>query len=526
MSDADPPDRPPPPQVFGQLKASRGRPEARPISGARFTAPRDDVDEDDDKDPFSDDDDELLDADGGAGDGSNAGDDAASEAALDALEREAELALAEGGADDPLATFSAAEPPRVRLAEAGGEPLSIARFYAEIVDACTETIASLARDRALRPARERPATEARLLEQLDAILVTGPGCIDDLFRAFHRSLESKDPWRTWAPVFALGCIDGDESLRAIAAAIAGLPLDARARGRMAAEALSVAPHPELPRLATALSTSPHSLARAIGVELRSRRSTLGPDAITAYLEDPSAPVVEAALRALGRLDQPEPALVPELRRRMHSPDAAVAWQAARVLLLWGSEDPYDAVREGHPAAAGLGAQALEVFVLRGDERDLPRIEAWLGRIPVTAEALSAIARFGHAGVWAFLAHHLSDDALCEAAAAALETLFGDRVPAERRSLPRAWRDAIAAARFDPGVRYRRGEPWRPEVVVAEWAGGGLSRGEIALRADELIARAHAGRDAPLDGWTPEPEDALTALARAACAGQGAAGRWR
>jgi hypothetical protein len=42
-----------------------------------------------------------------------------------------------------------------------------------IVNGCADTLSCLARDRALRPAAERPAIEARMLEQVDAVLVTG-----------------------------------------------------------------------------------------------------------------------------------------------------------------------------------------------------------------------------------------------------------------------------------------------------------------------------------------------------------------
>ncbi|KYF56235.1 hypothetical protein BE08_32000 [Sorangium cellulosum] len=87
-----------------------------------------------------------------------------------------------------------------------------------------------------------------------------------------------------------------------------------------------------------------------------------------------------------------------------------------------------------------------------------RIQAWLTRTPVTPVVLSAIGRFGHAGAWAFLVHHLAEEVLSGAAASALEVLFGECVPAAERKLPRAWRAAIGAARLDLDVRYRRGEP--------------------------------------------------------------------
>ncbi|MCC6559576.1 MAG: hypothetical protein IT372_42200 [Polyangiaceae bacterium] len=553
----DPFDLEPPPAAPPLPTASRGPPRARPIPAAHFTASLDEGG--DEEDPFADDgeDDEDPEPDEPA----PAVDEAAVEAEFAALDREAEVALA-GGPDDPLAAFDAAEPPPVRLGDEGGEPVPVTAFHAEIVEACAEVMSSLARDRALRPALERPALEDRILEQLDAVLVTGPGCLNALFRAFGRALESPEPYRIWGPTFALACVDGGESLRALAAALTSLPEGARALGRVAAEALAASPHPGLDRLATALIASPHPIARAAGLDLRARGGALPLEAILPHLDDPSPAVMEAALRALARLPAPGapappsaqlPDLVGALRLRMRSPDPEVAWQAARLLLLWGHDDPLIAVREARPEAATLGARAMEILVLGGEAADLARMEPWIRRTPVTPALLSAIARFGHPGAWSFLAHHLADEDLADPAAAALETLFGARVPAPERKLPRAWRAAIAALRLDPAVRYRRGEPWRPEVVCAEWEAGALPRAEIAVRADELIARARAAQpsapsapnpvnargsgspsapSAPnppdLDGWTPDPEAALTALGAAACAARASspAGAWQ
>ena len=459
------------------------------------------------------------------GDPASPVDEAAFASELAALEAEALDAMAGGAVNEPLASFSAAVPPPVQLADVGGAAISLARFHAEVVDACVETMASLARDRALLPARERPRAEERILEQLDAILVTGPGCVDGLFGAWHRSVVSPDPWKVWAPVFALGCIEGGESLRAIVAILESLAPDARADGRVAAEALTLAPHADRARFSATLTASAHPIVRAIGVDLRARCDALSPEELVVRLDDASASVVAAALRAVACLPDPVPDLVGVLRRHLRSADAAVAWRAARILLLWGHDDPCVAVRGGE--LAELGAHTLEIFVLRGDANDLPCMEAWLSRAQITPTVLSAIARFGHVGAWAFLVHHLADDVLANDAATALEVLFGDRVAATERKQPRAWRAAIGGSRFDPGVRYRRGQPWRAEVVVAEWADGALPRAEVAVRADELVARARAGGAVELDGWTPDPETALTALGAAVCSKARSAltGRW-
>jgi hypothetical protein len=182
-----------------------------------------------------------------------------------------------------------------------------------------------------------------------------------------------------------------------------------------------------------------------------------------------------------------------------------------VLTLWGDRGPYQDLVSGQ-LEASLGPSAAELFVLRGHREDLPRLQALLSRHPMNAARLSAIARFGDPTVWAFLAHHLADEALGEAAARALTTLFGPLVPADKRLQGAAWRGAIGARSFDPTVRYRRGRPWSPVVVADELESGDLNRVEMEQRIDELRVRAGIESTANVWAWFPDAQAGVSAVA--------------
>ncbi|KYF85626.1 hypothetical protein BE18_12730 [Sorangium cellulosum] len=403
----------------------------------------------------------------------------------------------------------------------------MARFRAAIVDACAETIAMLARHRWQRPAVHRPSIEARILVQTEAILATGAGCVAEVVRWWMRALEGSDPWKSWAPAFVLGSIEGPAPLEALAHGIERLPGDALWDALAIAEALAVAPHPDLAQLGSSLLASRHPVARAVGVDVCSRRGGLSHDDLARWLQRGEAPVALAAIRAIDRCEAREarevvpPSVVPLLRARLRDPSPAVAWGAARALTIAGHRDPYEEVCARDDLVAVLGARALELFVLAGRAEDLRRMEGILSRAPITPEALSAIGRFGHPGSWAFLTHFLADEDLADAAASALATLFGPAVPAPDRKRAIAWKSAIGAARLDPALRYRLGEPWRLETVAVELSSGLLDRDEAQRRADEIAARAGLGRSIELALWTPDPEDRIAALT-AACA-QGSRG---
>ena len=156
------------------------------------------------------------------------------------------------------------------------------------------------------------------------------------------------------------------------------------------------------------------------------------------------------------------------------------------------------------------SRALEVFVLAGHPDDLPRMQQLLTRVPLDADLLSAIARFGCVTSWAMLLHALADSDLADDAAHALEILFGPLVDERGGDVNnvRAWQQAIAARRLDPAVRLRRGAPWSPSTLATECRSGALSTYELEGRLDELTVRLGATIGADLRLWLSDTSTAL------------------
>jgi hypothetical protein len=401
-------------------------------------------------------------------------------------------------------------PPPVRLVEEDATSLTTPGFYAEVVSYCAGTIDTLARDRLEGPWRILRATERRLLAQLDAIVGAGPGA---LHHAVARWIAAPDdPWKAWTGAFVAAAFDGADALAAVAHVIHTLPSTALAQAIVIADALAVADHPHLIVLGRDLLASPHPIARAVGIEVLSQRAALAPEHVALALDDANLPVLRAAIRACELLPaEARDTVVGHLRARCKGPFPAAAWFAARVLTLWGDDDPYKQLLAGDLDAA-LGPFVAELLVLCGRAADLPRLEACVTRYPMSAARLSTIARFGNPTVWAFLVHHLADEAMGDAAARALTTLFGALVQPLESKNAAAWRRAIAARGLDAGVRYRRGVPWSAEVVAGELESGELAHIEMAPRVDELRARIGLPTEqVKLWSWFPHASASLAAF---------------
>jgi hypothetical protein len=216
--------------------------------------------------------------------------------------------------------------------------------------------------------------------------------------------------------------------------------------------------------------------------------------------------LRAAVRASRRLPAAQGSAL--LLPLLDHPKREVAWPVARQLARWHRPEPYMRVRDGLPLARVLGIDALELLIQSGDATDLDRFDEILTRTPVSEAHVSAVARFGHPTTWAFLVHYLSMPDFAEIAARGLVTLFGARVPSRDLLDARAWQAAIAEARLDPALRYRRGEPWRPGVVVQECFDGHGSRHELEVRLDELGARTGLAGDVDTWAWSPDLHPAL------------------
>src|SRR5262249_8512538 len=146
-----------------------------------------------------------------------------------------------------------------------------------------ETIAMLAEHRTVRPLKLRSSREERILALIDAILASGERAVAHLLAWSRTARSSGNVWAMWPAVFLLGSLDGPRGLRAIEDLLEELPEDEAPCGWVAADALSAAPHPDVPLLARDLVESPHAVARSVGLEVLSRRGAADPEQITCAL---------------------------------------------------------------------------------------------------------------------------------------------------------------------------------------------------------------------------------------------------
>ncbi|MGH7298219.1 MAG: hypothetical protein ACRELB_24990, partial [Polyangiaceae bacterium] len=352
-------------------------------------------------------------------------------APLDGEERDLTIGLPkaqpEGEPSEEIAAAFFAPRPDARVhPEASGKHVELAgdstrrprrELHTEVVVACAENVAMLARHRDERPAWERPENEQALLFNVEAIGASGGQCARIIVDWWSKS---DDPWKTWAAVFTLACFPEADVLEAILRGLEELPADATHHAPAAAEALLVAPHPHVPELAKDLCASPNPIARAVGIEFLGRRKLLTPQEVRHHGRDANVAVLAAAIASAGVLP---PNWAPTfLEPYLRCPEPVVAWRAAQQLTHLHQVAPYYYLRRDECAA--LGSKALEVLVQFGDASDLERFEGIVARGPATVEVLSATARFGEPSTWAFLVHHLADPELADAAARALLTLFG------------------------------------------------------------------------------------------------------
>jgi hypothetical protein len=450
-------------------------------------------------------------------------------ARFDGSERETTVLLPKAGApvDEPsnraVEAFFKAKPDVPVRPEAAGRLVELAgdtsarprrELHAEVVAACADNVAMLARHRDERPLWERGENEEALLANVDAVGASGGDCVR-LLVEWWRAAE--DPWKTWTATFALGCFEGTDVLEAMAGELAALPPDADDHVTTAADALLVVPHPHVAELALDLLASSNPIARAIGIEVLGRKRLLVPEQVRHHMRDTNLPVLAAALRA-SRAFEPIAGVALVLPFLQH-PSHDVAWSAARQLGRWQRPEPYFETRHGRCRA--LGRKALEVLIQFGDASDLDRFDEIVAQGPATGEVMSAVARFGEPSAWAYLVHHLSDPDLADAAARALTTLFGPLVSRREAKSVAAWRDAIAKYNVEPGVRLRSGKPWHPSAVAAECLRGDVDRAEMQVRLDELRVRAGAPIDVDLALWSPDVhavlQPALMTVERAATA---------
>jgi hypothetical protein len=440
----------------------------------------------------------------------------AAEAAFDAATFDPE-ALLEPANDisppDPLLPESASPAPPVRLDPARLGSVTLSAFYREIVFHCAETLALLGRDRIEAPRGRVAEVERRLLCQLDAIVAAGPRAMHDVVDFW--AARPARPFRAFSAALALSAFAGRDAMAALERGISALPADAEAPASPLAEALLLSAHEDLVATMKTLARAEHAPSRAVALLFLGGRGELAPDLLRGSLEG-SAPMVQrAAIRACERPPAAARAdwLAP-LRKLCREAEGVTAFEAARLLALWGDAEVRHGLDEGW-LIERLGARTAELLVLLGHQADGALAIRLLETMPPTPALLSAAGRLGHVELLPRLLPYLADDGLAGAAAEALATACGPAVPPARMHEAAAWREVLDALPRSAAARVRRGKPWSPAVVAEECASGDLARPALERRLDELRARLSRPDPVDVSGWWSEAEAAPKPLFDAA-----------
>lgn len=372
--------------------------------------------------------------------------------------------------------------PRIELDDELAEPGDEAAAILHVIRGATETIGALAEQRWLKSFRIRGSRERRIRKLGRAIDAAAPHAWTIAFDITKRAREDGDAWALWAACYVLGRSSAPEAIEHLDALVS--TLETHDEIKIAGEALAL--HSTTVQRALNWAAGPSVPARALALEVARHvgREELGPGKLQEALLAGEPLVVAAALRALASSNR---ALEAQLLELLTHADAEVVDLAGRALLRAGNQAPVVALRDRDDLRALLGSRAAEWIVLGGTSSDVELLTDVSRGRPTTA-LVSALGRVGTPLVWSFLSHFVADPFLGDTAQAALTTLFGEIVPLEQRDESNAWRVAVAARRWDPTVRFRRGEPWSVRTVIAECLSEEMSAYEIALRVDELAAR--------------------------------------
>jgi hypothetical protein len=435
-------------------------------------------------------------------------------AAVRSFDRPADASLEEDDASegsgalvlDPRLPRGGAASISVVRAVGEGEAVSLAVWRAGVLASVLDRLAMLLRHRFERPLAEVMPAEPLLCAQLDALACLGATGDDLLAWVDEQGIE--DAYLPAAAALALGSLEpppreADDRLALLVELAETLPPSDEhivALGRGAA----LAPWVQSGALARELAHSKSPSARAAGLELAGHleatgrgESAVGPGLLVERFRHAESVEARAAARALAR-GRPTPAVLSALRgafdRASLAPvdaadtpaDPALAWEAARALLVLGDASPLAALRCDASLRRRLGEVSVRLLALGGALDDAPLIDALLATLDPTPLVLAGVARFGHPGSWAFLAHYLDDDDRADVADDALTLLFGPLPEAPRRdSRSEAWAAAIAELGLPEGVRVRAGRPWSAALVVRSIEDGVPSLDEAGLLVAEL-----------------------------------------
>jgi hypothetical protein len=380
--------------------------------------------------------------------------------------------------------------------------------------------------------------EGRLLANLDALvaLARGPSGARVFERLQLYSAESvvPDRGRAFALAFVLGCIEGEDAIRAAVMALRAASPQTHAGFR---DAFCLASSPAVGGAMERLLHGDSAPLLRVALEvLRHRREARLP-LLVPLVDHPDARVASRALRAAAACGE-RVAVLPLLEAKAADVDEEIAIAAAEGLLLHGVRTGLVALASrlrAEIAAPGMMARSLFVHALRlvalaGGPEELPLLRA---AADIDADSIEALGWLGHPGAIEPLLDMLerheakgaADDEAARAArlaAQALHRLTGaglravEGAPREQpvlvaQSAPwRAyWRDNRRG--FEAIQRVRFGQPYTLEATLAE-----LERGDTgaSARRDAALELAIAlGPEARIEteDWAARQRAALGAI---------------
>lgn len=385
-----------------------------------------------------------------------------------------------------------------RPSGAGGPMLA---HLTELQQGCLERILALSRVRREAPWHELPSIERRLLANLDALAEIGADPAD--IGAFLA--QRGDPFGGFAAALALGTlrregVDGaavlEDTLLALFGPDASTLLDAGAPTLdalwLTSEALYLCPFFVAERALLGWMDSGPPLMASIALVTLARNKAAPRERIERRLRA-GEPLFAAALARVAPLVPEIARAHGEALRALLDGSGALAWEAARGLLLSGDEAGLDRVCAGDSLSERLGEQALCLLALAGRREDAALFARLSRRLPRSDGVSWATGYFGVVSLAPLLLDALDDVATAGAAASALETMLGPlppghdhpsdlRAPGARRA---SWTRSLEQATWAAGSRARDGKPWSVEGCVRPPDGDGLSDRDWQFRVDEL-----------------------------------------
>jgi hypothetical protein len=392
----------------------------------------------------------------------------------------------------------------------------------------------------------RAEAERRLLARVDAIAACGEKVLPRLIGLLEER-PVPDAYLTWALLFLLGSLAGDDAADEAMRLAHAAALDAEGMIEALADALALAPQPALSVRIVPWLSAPEPERRVVAVMALSRRGTLETAQAAAAAGDPDAGVAAAGAAALATSAGPMEAAL--LLRLVRSGDEAVARAALESAVVRRSELALRRARELAAEKRQDFAGAALVLGVAGTAEDLPLLRAACGAgSPLAMEALGWL---GHADAVDELLGQLGGSS-APVALEALQRITGatlleaDPAPEYEPGkepftqsqgpvpLPvllcpdaKAWRawwmEHGKAARR--AIRWRFGHPWSLADDLGEIELAVSTRGPRRLAFLELCARTGATAPFDLDAFVARQRRELAAWAELTGRARVAPGTW-